>query len=525
MDYSRFDLPDFAGVKKRDYFLALVSGGLLAAAFPKLGLSILAWVAFVPLLLACGRKSAGKAFKLGFVSGIAAYAGILYWINIVVTTYGKLHPVVSFIVFMILVVYLAAYVGVFMYLVRKAEEKGVPVLLSFPVLWVALEYLRSFLLTGFPWASLGYSQYSVLSLIQIADVTGVYGVSFLIALANAVVYELIKGVVKKERSIHPGRGVVIFLILFAATVVYGFTKLDRAETGTPIRVALVQGNIDQSVKWDPAYQEATVAIYERLTRLAGAPGVDLVVWPESAAPFYLQDGESYSSRIKGLATMVNAHLVVGSPAYDNEGGVIKYRNSAFLISPQSGIAGRSDKVHLVPFGEYVPLAKLLPFVHKLVVGVGDFSPGAGTVPLSIGNGKIGVLVCFEGIFPELSRSYVQSGSRMLVNITNDAWYGRSSAPYQHLSMTVFRAVENRVPLVRAANTGISAIIDSEGRIKKQTELFQEAFVNGEVILGTKNTLYSRFGDVFAKVCLLLSALIVITAFVRKKRSKRGMMHV
>jgi len=231
VDYSRFDLPDFAGVKKRDYFLALVSGGLLAAAFPKLGLSILAWVAFVPLLLACGRKSAGKAFKLGFVSGIAAYAGILYWINIVVTTYGKLHPVVSFIVFMILVVYLAAYVGVFMYLVRKAEEKGVPVLLSFPVLWVALEYLRSFLLTGFPWASLGYSQYSVLSLIQIADVTGVYGISFLIALANAVVYELIKGVVKKERSIHPGRGVVIFLILFAATVVYGFTKLDRAETG------------------------------------------------------------------------------------------------------------------------------------------------------------------------------------------------------------------------------------------------------------------------------------------------------
>jgi apolipoprotein N-acyltransferase len=525
VDYSRFGLPDFAGLKKRDYILALISGGLIAAAFPKLGLSIVAWVAFVPLLLACGRKSAGKAFKLGLLAGIVAYGGILYWINIVVTTYGKLPPVVSFIIFLMLVTYLAVYVGVFMYLVRKGEEKGIPVIFSFPVIWVALEYLRSFLLTGFPWASLGYSQYNILPLIQIADVTGVYGVSFLIALANAVVYELIKGGVKKGSSIHPIRGVIIFLILFVATVVYGFIKLDRVESGKPLRVALVQGNIDQSIKWDPANQEATVAIYERLTRQAGASGVDLVVWPESAVPLYLQDNETYLPRLKGLAASINADLVVGSPAYDNEGGVIRYRNSAFLISPKSGIVGRSDKVHLVPFGEYVPLAKLLPFVHKLVVGVGDFSPGGGIVPLSIGKGKIGVLVCFEGIFPELSRNYVLAGSRLLVNITNDAWYGRSSAPYQHLSMTVFRAVENRVPLVRAANTGISAIIDSEGRIKERTQLFQEAFVNGDVVLGTGDTLYTRYGDLFAKICLFLSGLTAILIFTRNKRSKKGMMHV
>jgi apolipoprotein N-acyltransferase len=520
VDYTRFGLPDFAGLKKRDYILALISGLLLAAAFPKPGFSALAWIAFVPLLLACARKSAGKAFKLGLIAGIVAYGGILYWINIVVTTYGKLPPVVSFMVFMILVIYLAVYVGVFMFLVRKGEEKGIPVVISFPVLWVALEYLRSFLLTGFPWASLGYSQYDVLPLIQIADVTGVYGVSFLIALGNAVVYELIKGGVKKESSIHPLRSVMIFLILFAATVVYGFIKLGSVETGKPVRVALIQGNIDQSVKWDPAYQEATVAIYERLTRLACASGVDLVVWPESAVPLYLQDNEKYTSRIKSLAGAVNADLVVGSPAYDSEGGTIIYRNSAFLITPRSGIVGRSDKVHLVPFGEYVPLAKLLPFVHKLVVGVGDFSPGDRIEPLSIKSGKIGVLVCFEGIFPELSRRYVQAGSRLLVNITNDAWYGRSSAPYQHLSMTVFRAVENRVPLVRAANTGISAIIDSEGRIKKETHLFQEAFLDGNVLPGTGNTLYSRYGDVFAKACLAVSALITISIFSRKKLQRK-----
>jgi apolipoprotein N-acyltransferase len=160
-----------------------------------------------------------------------------------------------------------------------------------------------------------------------------------------------------------------------------------------------------------------------------------------------------------------------------------------------------------------------------VVGVGDFSPAERAVPLSIDKGKIGVLICFEGIFPELSRSYVRAGSRLLVNITNDAWYGRSSAPYQHLSMTVFRAVENRVPLVRAANTGITAIIDCKGRIISSTPLFQEAFLSGEVRLGTGDTLYSLYGDVFAKICLVLSAIFALTAFIRKKQTERGKVYV
>ncbi|MBP1751376.1 MAG: acyltransferase [Geobacteraceae bacterium] len=524
MDYSRFGLPDFAGLRKRDYLLALLSGGLLAVAFPKPDLSLLAWVAFVPLLLAAGQKSASKAFRLGFVSGLAAYGALLYWINIVVTTYGKLPLVASIVVFLTLAAYLALYPAVVMYLVRKGGEKGISIIFSFPVVWVGLEFLRSFLLTGFPWASLGYSQYRMVSLIQIADITGVYGISFLVALANAVLYQAMKGVVAKEKKIRPGRGIVLFLVLFSATMVYGYHRLGVPESGTPVKVALVQGNIDQSIKWDPAFQEATVTIYERLTRQASARGADLVVWPESAAPFYFQEDVKDSARIKKLAADIGAYVVVGSPAFDNDGGSIKYRNSAYLVSPQGKIAGRSDKVHLVPFGEYVPLAGLFPFVHKLVVGVGDFSPGEGTFPLSIGKGNIGVLVCFEGIFPELSRGYVQAGSRLLVNITNDAWYGRSSAPYQHLSMTVFRAVENRVPLVRAANTGITAIIDGKGQIRSRTLLFQEAYLEGEVRMGSGDTLYCRYGDVFAKICLALSAIIAIAAFVGKK-SKRGVVHV
>lgn len=521
MDYSRFRMPGFGSITRRDYLLAVVSGVLLALSFPKAELSFLSWIAFVPLFVACGQKSARKAARLGFVAGVAAYAGILYWINIVVTTYGKLPLPVSILVYLMLVVYLAAFFAVLCYLMRRAEERGIPVVLSFPILWVGLEYLRSFLLTGFPWASLGYSQYRILPLIQVADLTGVYGISFLIALANAVAFLLLKRFAGKgSESVYALRSTVVLILMLAAVLVYGSIRLRAPETGAPVKVSLIQGNIDQGIKWDPAFMEATIAIYERLTRQAAAAGTDLVVWPESAAPFFFQEESPESYRIRALAKGIQGALLFGSPAYEDGEGRRRYFNSAFLVSPQGNVLGRSDKVHLVPFGEYVPLARLLPFVHKLVAGVGDFSPGESITPLDTSKGKVGVLVCFEGIFPDISRSYVRAGAGMLVNITNDAWYGRSSAPYQHLSMSVLRAVENRVPLVRAANTGITAIIDRNGRISQSTGLFQEAYLNGLVRPGAGGTVYTRFGDVFAIICLAASALIAAAGFRKKKKLGR-----
>ncbi len=521
MDYSRFKMPGFQSATRRDYLLAALSGVLLALSFPKTGLSFLAWFAFVPLFLACGRKSARKAGKLGFVAGLVSYGGILYWINIVVTTYGKLPLPVSICVYLILVTYLAAFFWVVFYLVRRGEEKGIPSVLSFPFVWVGLEYVRSFLLTGFPWASLGYSQYRLLPLIQVADIAGVYGISFLIALANVVLYLALKGFSKKEEEAgYPVRSAAVLLLLLVSVLAYGLHGMRRPAIGTPLKVSLVQGNIDQGIKWDPAFLEATLTIYERLTRQAAGEGVDLVVWPESAAPFFFQEGGEPSSRVTALAGQVKSPIVFGSPAYEDGGGRRKFYNSAYLVSPTGAVLGRSDKMHLVPFGEYVPFAKLLPFVHKLVVGVGDFSPGHEITPLDPGKGKIGVLVCFEGIFPELSRRYVRSGARVLVNITNDAWYGRSSAPYQHLSMAVFRAVENRVPLLRAANTGITAIIDENGRITGKTGLFEEAFLNGVVRQGTGGTLYTRFGDAFAFLCLGMAVLVAAAGF-RKLPARWG----
>lgn len=501
---------------RRDYLWAVLTGALLAFSFPKPDFSVLAWLAFVPLLWAIARKSPAQAFKFGFIAGLVAYGGTLYWLNIVMTHYGKLPWVVSFCLFLLLVAYLALYIGVVALLVRRGEIAGISPLLSFPFLWVGFEYLRSFVLTGFPWASLGYSQYRILPLIQIADVTGVYGLSFLIVLTNVVLFRILEGVVAKEHSRYPTRSAVVLLVLMVLTVGYGFKRLNTADHGAPLKVALAQGDIPQDVKWDPSFQEKTVAIYENLTRQACAGGTDLVVWPESALPFFFQSDEKYATRIESLAAQLKTCMVVGSPAVEQERERLKYLNSAFLLSPTGAVIGRSDKIHLVPFGEYVPLGKYLPFVNKLVAGIGDFSPGTTIAPLDTGKGKIGVLVCFEGIFPELSRAYVRAGSRLLVNITNDAWFGRSSAPYQHLSMTVFRAVENRVPLVRAANTGITSIIDSKGHICGMTQLFREAFLTGEVRLGgSDETFYCRYGDLFAWLCLAATAIIIVLAYIRR----------
>lgn len=517
MDYSRFKMPDFNAIPRRDCLLAVASGLLLALSFPKTGIAILSWVALVPLLLACGQKSAKKAAKLGFVCGLAFYAAILYWINIAVTTYGHLPIVVSICIFIILIAYMAVYFAALCFLMRLGEKKGVPSVLSLPFLWVSLEYIRSFLLTGFPWANLGYSQYRILPLIQIADITGVYGISFLVVLGNVVFYLLLKGFVKSrgEKGGYPLCSGILFLSLMTLVFIYGSIRLSHSEPGEAIKVALIQGNIDQSIKWDPAFRDATITIYERLSRQAAAGGVDLVVWPESASPFFFQEGGTPSSRISALASGINAPILFGSPAYDDVNGVRKLYNSAFLLSAEGKLLGRSDKAHLVPFGEYVPMAKALPFVQKMVEGVGDFSPGEHLVVLDPGKAKIGVLVCFEGIFPELSRQYAKAGAQVLVNITNDAWYGRSSAPYQHLSMASFRAVENRLPLIRAANTGITAIIDCNGRIAGETSLFKEAFLVDRVKMGTSGTLYSRFGDVFAVLCILAS--IALAGFALRKQ--------
>lgn len=499
--------------------LAVFSGLLVALSFPNAGLSFLAWVSLVPLLIALEGADEKTAFRAGFTSGITAYAIILYWINIVVTQYGHLPWALSIPIYLALVAWLAVFMGVAALTSRIAEQIGIKSALALPLAWVAADFARSFLLTGFPWAMLGHSQYRTLPLIQVADMFGVYGITLLIVLANVVLYRVIRAVSGASVS-YPVKSAAVLSVMLIGTLAYGFNRLNiKPDSGAPpLRVTLVQGNIDQDVKWSPAYQEHTVSIYERLTRKGAGNGTDLIVWPESAIPFFFQDQQAYADRLRNLSRELSAALLTGSPAHEIRNGRRVYLNSAFVIAPNGETVGRSDKLHLVPFGEYVPMAKLLPFVNKLVAGIGDFVPGTHATPLKVDGTSVGTLVCFEAIFPEVARAYVNNGARVLVNITNDAWFGRSSAPYQHLSIAAFRTVETRTPMLRAANTGVTAIIDQNGHISTMTDIFREDFRHGEITPGTGESIYLKIGDLAAWCCLIISMGIIALYCVKQRRN-------
>lgn len=496
----------------RTTLMAALTGLLLACSFPRPDLAVLAWVGLIPLLQVMERRP----FKSGYVAGCLYYGIVLYWLNIVMVRYGGLPVVLSVTAYLLLVAYLALYFAVATWGACRLREKlGLSPILTLPVFWVALEFLRSIALTGFPWATLGYSQQGWLSMIQSADLFGVYGITFLLVLVNATANETLVALRTRRRPL-PRAALVVTALLFVANLGYGLWRTGQPLDERPrtLQTTVVQGNIDQGVKWEPSFQRETVAIYRKLSVESGAGEKGrLIVWPESAVPFYFQEGNPLTAEVRKSAIESGSHLLLGSPAFEKGEGGVRYLNSAFLLSPGGETLGRSDKVHLVPFGEYVPLSGLLPFVNKLVAGIGDFSPGQ-VHPLQVAGNRIGVLVCYEAIFPELARDYVRKGSDLLVNITNDAWYGRSSAPYQHLAMVRFRAIENRIWIARAANTGISAFIAPSGTVHQATEIFTTTAVSTAVGLGAANSWYSRSGDFLPLIALILS--VAWLAMTRRK---------
>ncbi|MDT8421584.1 MAG: apolipoprotein N-acyltransferase [Desulfuromonadales bacterium] len=494
------------------------SGLLLACSFPQPDLPFLAWFALVPLLLVMAKRP----FASGFMAGFAFFAPLLYWLNIVMTTYGQLNPFFSLVAHLLLVTYLALFCAASTWLSCRFEAVlRLPSIITLPVIWVALEYLRGQLFSGFPWGLLGYSQQSLPWMIQAADLTGVYGVSMLLLLINCAA----AGVLRSPLSRGGQLAAIMVVLLLAGHIGYGHWRLASTpdQRSDQLRVALVQGNIDQSIKWNPDQRQKTIDRYRDLSAQAAAGGIDLIIWPEAAAPFYLQDENPLSRQVRAVPRELKKYLLVGGPAYEPEasGRGYRYFNSAYLFSPQGESLGRSDKIHLVPFGEYVPLGWLLGFVDKLVVGVGDFSAGR-VRPLSLDGHLLGVLVCYEAIFPELARDYVRQGSDLLVNITNDAWFGRSPASLQLLAMTRFRAIENRIWIARAANTGISALVSPSGGVTLSTPLFETLQVSGQVGLGAQPTVYARTGDLLPQFCLmLLTAWMLVGWWVKRGGPGQG----
>ena len=502
--------------------LPALSGILLSLAFPKADISLLAWVAFIPLLYSIDEKRPGRAFMEGFAAGLVFYLVSVRWVINTMYNYGGLGLAVSIILLVALSAYLALYFGVFtmLYSAARSEFPSISVLLA-PALWVSLELLRNYALSGFPWNLVGYSQHANLPLIQISDITGVYGVSALVILINAAVTDMIF-VMAGDRPVASRRLIAPFasLLILGMAVSYGHWRLIKLPMSSgSMKVSLVQGNIEQFHKWDPVFQQEVFDTYKTLTAAAAESKPDLIIWPETATPFYFQDGLE-RPKLEEAARSAGTWLMTGSPSIDSagDGKVIEY-NSAYLISPSGQEAGRYDKTHLVPFGEYVPMKALLPFVSKMVTGIGDFGCGRSYTVFHTGKGAFGTAICFEVIFPDLVRKFALEGADFLASITNDAWFGDSAAPYQHFDMSVFRAVENRRTLVRAANTGITGIVLPSGRVARETEIFTRGSITDDIPLMNYMSFYTLHGDVFAYACAFVSSIFSCIVIIRRSRKK------
>ena len=498
----------------RPIVVCLASGALLALAFPAIDLDFVAWIALAPLLWSIVAVSPGRAFWLGWLAGSSFSLATLYWVVHPISTYTPIPLVGAVLIVVLMCAVLATATGFFAAAVAFTARRGFSPLWFAPCWWVTLEWLRSWLALGFPWDLLGYTQYRNLATVQIAEVTGVYGLSALLVLANALVAAAFRpGEHLGRRLRHAGAFVGLLLVVHVLGS-WRHSQLAQREPTEHLRAAVVQGSIPQELKWDPAYQETTLATYEDLTRRIAGNGVELVVWPETATPFFFQMGGPFSNRVTDLTRATGAWLLFGSPGYERDGdaGLVS-TNRAYLLSPTGAVAGSYDKVILVPFGEYVPFQRILFFVGKIAHSAASLRPGSGVSALPFGSQRAGVLICYETIFPLLARRSVAGGATVLVNVTNDAWFGRTSAPYQHLAMAVLRAVENRVPLIRAANTGISAFVLPDGRIEDPTPLFEPTFRLADLAWTTSPTIYTRYGDVFAGACAVASFLALLACVI------------
>lgn len=510
---------------------SLFSALMLAIAMPgRFGWYPLLLIALVPLLHCITASRPGRSFWVGWLTGFLYHICLLYWIVIVLGRYGGLPLWLAVVVMLLLAMYMGLYLGLFSGILSRmvATKEKVPfAMLAFaPLLWVGLDWLRGILFSGFPWMDLGYGLYKQPMLIQFADLGGHHLVTFCIVLVNTLIVYFMQRNRHRVRQTGRGTGLALLACLVLATLciysVLRYQQLDRI-IGESDRetVAVVQGNIPQDEKWTPARKHSTLEIYQQLSRQGIQNGrANLIVWPETALPFY-PGNDPLFAMVTGFARDQDVRLLTGTPYFtlNSRASItekaLQYYNSALLISPEGEVTGRYSKQHLVPFGEYVPLSRYLPFLEPLVVHVGDFSPGTSVEPLRYGKIKAGILICFESIFSELARKQVAAGANLLVNLTNDAWYGRSSAPHQSFAMSVFRSVETHRSLLRAANTGISGFVDPVGRVMQASPLFKPMVLTENVPIVEEQSVFTRFGFVFGPACLVLACFLFVLP--KKKR--------
>ena len=518
--------------------------------FPLPGLYVLSWVAFAPLIVALLRArpagalevkgaiklqaaTPGQAFLLGYASGILWFAGTCYWIYDTMHEHGGLSAPAAALALFLFCLYLGLYSGFFGLLVGFAAGPGRDnrrALIAVPFLWVAVELART-RVTGFPWDLLGTAQVDNISLSRITTWTGVYGVSFEIMLVNVAVAAAFL-VPRKKRS------TLLLASLVAALVLQAGRLVDAPAVPFDRSALLVQENIPVDENWTrDTFQrtlrdliDLTVKADSSTTSSFGAPGSqtdkpDLIVWPESPAPFFTTD-PLFQDPVSQMARETRTWVVTGSigstPATQTGKSPSEVFNSAALISPSGNWSGRYDKVHLVPFGEYLPFPKLFAFAGGLTKEVGEFTPGTSRAPLAAGSIPLGIFICYESVFPDDVRQFANNGAQVFVNLSNDGWYGDSGAYAQHLNQTRMRAIENDRWILSSTDTGVTAAIDPYGRVVARMARKERGAMVAPYALTSVTTFYTRHGDWFAWLCAIISAGALLTRFVLTGKSESSL---
>jgi len=456
---------------------------------------------------------------LGLICGFVYFWGTLYWLVETMTTFGGLSWPLAVLAASLLVAYLALFPAAFAaILARTVRSLGNRGILLAPAFWVTTELGRQYVWDGFPWALLGYRQITVLPVAQVASIFGVYGLSALLALTSAAAaYAIV------DRSRARWLPLAASGLVVAGVAVWGAARMSRnelASAGDPVRVAVLQGNIAQEDKWNPALRDSITDRYLSMTRAALGQGATFILWPESSTPFYFERDLLRGAAIRRLAAEAKATFLVGSdqiepikpvPGQPAPAETERYYNAAFLVKPDGSVGGVYRKMHLVPFGEYVPAKALLFFAGTIVEAVSDFSAGTEAVMLPVDGHVVSTAICYEVIYASLMRQFVTAGSELLTTITNDAWYGRSSAAYQHWDQAALRAIEGGRYLARAANTGISGFVDPYGRVLAKSNMFEQELLVHDLRFLKHRTIYSRIGDAVAWLSLALTAAVLLAA--------------
>lgn len=485
----------------------------MGAAFQPWRLEFLVFVGLVPLFVALERAAAEPsplraAFRAGFAFGMAYFGVMAHWI-LFLTSNQLPHQTVMIPLFLLLAAYLALYPALFAFaLAACARRTRIPVAILAPPLWVASEWLRASGEMGFPWGEAGYALTTHLPLLQSAAWVGVSGLSLVAVAANgAVRHALRRGA--RARFVPAAAAAALLAALHAA----GSARLAAhpPAQNPSFTVAVLQPNIAQGIKWDWESLDKSVDAIARLSRRIAFESADLAVWPETAIPAYLREQESYARIVRAIVAETGAPTLLGFPDSEIHGDERLYFNSALYLLPDGSDGGDYRKMHLVPFGEALPFQGILPALRKVDFGEADFTPGTEKTLFTAGEARFGVAICFEAIFPAMTRDLVRRGAQVIVTITNDAWYGRSSAAWQHARMSLVRSVEDGVHQVRSANTGISFVSDPFGRVLAETGLFVEDLLMVPIEPACVPTFYLRHGDLSLLAALAVTAVALAGA--------------